>query len=163
MPGTLLSSLSSTLKLTAREEIARFLGESEQAVTRGFEFATAALFDGLHRQTGQSEVMRQVIELASKAPADVGAALNASQLGNPNSPLILGGKKVSLLRVGTRPGSNSQHDESRVGVAAGIRCYRARPDGQCVLSFIGSRVRNEGMTATSLAMFLQRTAASPCW
>jgi hypothetical protein len=61
MPDTLLSSLSSTLKLKTREEIARFLGESEQAVTRGFEFATAALFEGLHRQTGQSEVMRQVI------------------------------------------------------------------------------------------------------
>ena len=93
MPDTLLASLSSTLKLTAREEIARSLGESEQAVSRGLEFATATVFDGLHRQTGQSDVMRQVIDLASKAPADIGSTLNASQLSNPNSPLILGGKK----------------------------------------------------------------------
>jgi hypothetical protein len=93
MPDTLLSSLSSTLKLTTREEIARLLGESEPAVSRGFEFATSAVFDGLHRQTGQSDVMRQVIELASKAPADIGAALNTGQLGNANSPLILSGKK----------------------------------------------------------------------
>jgi Bacterial protein of unknown function (DUF937) len=93
MPDTLLASLSSTLKLTAREEIARSLGESEQAVSRGLEFATATVFDGLHRQTGQSDVMRQVIDLASKAAADIGSTLNASQLSNPNSPLILGGKK----------------------------------------------------------------------
>ena len=56
MPDTLLSSLSSTLKLTTREEIARSLGESEQAVSRGLEFATAAVFDALHRQTGQSDM-----------------------------------------------------------------------------------------------------------
>ena len=85
MPDTLLSSLSSTLNLSTREEIARSLGESEQAVSKGLEFATAALFGGLHRQTGQSDVMRQVVELASKAPTDLGSALNASQLGNPNS------------------------------------------------------------------------------
>ena len=76
MPDTLLSSLSSTLKLTTREEIARFLSESEPAVSRGLEFATSALFDGLHRQTGKSDIMRQVIDLASKAPADISAALS---------------------------------------------------------------------------------------
>jgi len=104
MPDTLLSSLSSTLKLSTREQIARSLGESEQAVSRGLEFATAAVFDGLHRQTGQSDIMRQVIDLASKAPADVGAALNTGQLGNPNSPLILSGKKFlsSLLGPGRK-------------------------------------------------------------
>ena len=59
MPDTLLSSLSSTLKLTTREEIATFLGESEPAVSRGLEFATSALFDGLHRQTGQADITRQ--------------------------------------------------------------------------------------------------------
>src|SRR6202000_820552 len=93
MPDTLLSSLSSTLNLTSRHEIAKFLGESEQAITRGFEFATATVFDGLRRQIGQSDLMRQVIELANKAPADIGAVLNTGQLGNPNSSLILGGKK----------------------------------------------------------------------
>jgi hypothetical protein len=40
MPDTLLASLSSTLRLTTRQEIARSLGESEQAVSRGLQFAT---------------------------------------------------------------------------------------------------------------------------
>lgn len=44
MPDTLLSSLSSTLKLKTREEIARFLGESEQAVSRlGLALAPAVV------------------------------------------------------------------------------------------------------------------------
>jgi OOP family OmpA-OmpF porin len=154
MPDTLLSSLSSTLNLSTREVIARSLGESEPAVSRGLEFATAAVFDGLHRQTGQSDVMRQVIDLASKAPADIGATLNAGQLGNPNSPLILGGKKFlsSLL------GQGQEATLSMMGRESGLRPTSAATvlalAAQSVLSFLGARVRNEGMTATSLATFL---------
>jgi OOP family OmpA-OmpF porin len=155
MPDTLLFSLSSALTLSTREEIARSLGESEQAVSRGLEFATAAVFGGLHRQTGQSDVMRQVVELASKAPADVSSTLTASQLGNPNSPLILGGKKFlsSVL------GQGQETTLSTMGRESGLRPTSAATvlalAAQSVLSFIGSRVRNEGMTATSLATFLQ--------
>jgi outer membrane protein OmpA-like peptidoglycan-associated protein len=154
MPDTLLSSLSSTLKLTTREEIARFLVESEPAVSRGFEFATSAVFDGLHLHTGQSDIMHQVIDLASKAPADIGAALNASQLGNPNSPLILGGKKFlsSVL------GQGQEATLSEMGRESGLRATSAATvlalAAQSVLSFIGARVRNDGLTATSLATFL---------
>jgi OmpA-OmpF porin, OOP family len=155
MPDTLLSSLSSTLKLSTREEIARSLGESEQAVSRGLEFATAAVFGGLHRQIGQSDVMRQVIELASKSPTDLGPALNASQLNNPNSPLLLSGKKFlsSVL------GQGQETTLSMLARESGLRSTSAATvlavAAQSVLSFIGSRVRNEGMTATSLATFLQ--------
>ena len=158
MPDTLLSSLSSTLKLTTREEIARSLGESEQAVSKGLEFASAAVFGGLNRQTGQSDVMRQVIELASKAPADLGSALNISQLGNPNSPLLLGGKKFlsSVL------GQGQETTLSMLGRESGLRPTSAATvlalAAQSVLSFIGSRIRNEGMTATSLVTFLQSEA-----
>ncbi len=154
MPDTLLSSLSSTLKLTTREEIARFLGESEPAVSRGLEFATSAVFDGLHRQTGQSDIMRQVIDLASKAPADMGAALSAGQLGNPNSPLILGGKKLLSAVLG----QGQEAALSTMGRESGLRPTSAATvfalAAQSVLSFIGARVRNDGMTATSLATFL---------
>ena len=155
MPDTLLSSLSSILKLTTREEIARFLGESEPAVSRGLEFATSALFDGLHRQTGQSDIMRQVIDLASKAPADIGAALSGGQLGNPNSALILGGKRLLSLVFG----AGQEGTLSTMGRESGLRPTSAATvlalAAQSVLSFIGARMRNDGMTATSLATFLR--------
>jgi hypothetical protein len=155
MPDTLLASLSSTLKLSTREEIARTLGESEQAVSRGLELATAAVFDGLHRQIGQSDAVRQVIDLASKAPADIGSAVNASQLANPASALITGGKKFLSSVLG--PGQEATL--STIGRESGLRAASAATvlalAGQSVLSFIGTRVRNEGMTATALAAFLQ--------
>jgi OmpA-OmpF porin, OOP family len=160
MPDTLLSSLSSTLKLTTREEIARFLGESEPAVSRGLEFATSAVFDGLHRLTGQSDIMRQVIDLASKAPADIGAALSTGQLGNPNSPLILGGKKLLSAVLG----QGQEATLSTMGRESGLRPTSAATvlalAAQSVLSFIGARVRNDGMTATSLATFLHSESSA---
>jgi OmpA-OmpF porin, OOP family len=160
MPDTLLSSLSSTLKLTTREEIARFLGESETAVSRGLEFATSAVFDGLHRQTGQPDIMRQVIDLASKAPADIGAALSAGQLGNPNSPLILAGKKLLASVLG----QGQEATLSAMGRESGLRPTSAATvlalAAQSVLSYLGARVRNEGMTATSLATFLHSEGSS---
>jgi outer membrane protein OmpA-like peptidoglycan-associated protein len=84
----------------------------------------------------------------------VGATLNAGQLGNPNSPLILGGKKFlsSLL------GQGQEATLSMMGRESGLRPTSAATvlalAAQSVLSFIGARVRNEGMTATSLATFL---------
>ena len=160
MSNALLSSLSSTLKLTTREEIARTLGESEQAVSKGLQLATAAIFDGLHRQTGQSEAMRQVIDLASKAPADLSAALSPGQLANPNSPLISSGKKflASVRGKGQDTALNAVSRES--GLRTTSTATLLAVAAQSVLSFIGARVRDEGITATSLATFLQHEGAS---
>ena len=106
MSNALLSSISSALNLSARQEIAKILGEPEPAVSKGLELASNAVFAGLNQQTGQSETMRQVIEMASKAHADLASALAAGQLANPNSPL-LGRKKVPRLRAWHRSGVDS--------------------------------------------------------
>jgi OOP family OmpA-OmpF porin len=159
MSNTLLSSLSSTLKLSTREEIARTLGESEQAVSKALELSTAAIFDGLSRLTGQSDAMRQVIDMASKGPSDVGSAVIAGQLGNVNSPLISSGKKLltSVLGRGQDATINALSRESGLRAASAATVLAVA--GQSVLSFIGGRVRAEGMTATSLAAFLQTEGA----
>ena len=155
MPDTLLSAVTSTLSPSIRAGIAKALGESEQAVSTGVDLATAAVFDGLHHQVGQSDAMRQVIELASKAPGDIGSALNTSQLANPNSPLVLGGKRFlsSVLGHGQDAilSTVSQKSGLRATSAATVLALAA----QSVLSLVGTRVRNEGMTATALAAFLQ--------
>jgi OmpA-OmpF porin, OOP family len=160
MPNALLSSLSSTLKLSTREEIARTLGESEHSVSRALELATAAVFDGLNHQTGQSDAMRQVIDMATKAPGDIGAALTTGQLNNPNSPLIANGKRFlsAVLGKGQDATVSALSRESGLRTASSATVLALA--GQAVLSFIGTRVRDEGMTATSLAAFLKTEGAS---
>jgi Bacterial protein of unknown function (DUF937) len=159
MPNTLLSSLSSTLKLTTREEIARMLGESEPSISKGLQLATAAIFVGLHRQTGQSDAMRQVIDLASKAPADLSAALSTGQLANPNSPLISSGKRFLSAVLGKGQDATLSAVSRESGLRTTSTATLLAVAAQSVLSFIGARVRDEGMTATSLATFLQHEGA----
>lgn len=159
MPNTLLASLSSTVKLTTREEIARTLGESEAAVSRGFDLATAAIFDGLNRLTGQPEVMRQVIDMGSKGPADVGSAVIAGQLTSPTSPLISSGKTFLASVFGNTQDATLHAVSRESGLRATSAATMLAVAAQSVLSFIGTRVKSEGMTATSLASFLQAEGA----
>jgi Bacterial protein of unknown function (DUF937) len=128
MPNTLLSSLSSTLNLSTREEIATTLGESEPAVSKGFELATAAIFDGLSRLTGQPDAMRQIIDMASKGPADIGSAVIAGQLASPTSPLISSGKKflTTFLGRGQDAALNAVSRESHLRATSAATLLAAR-------------------------------------
>jgi OOP family OmpA-OmpF porin len=156
MPNTLLSSLSSTLKLSTRQEMAKTLGESEPAVSKGFELATAAIFAGLNRLTDQSDTMRQVIDLASKAPAGIGSVLNA----DPNSPLLSGGKKFLSSALGKEQDGVIHAVSRESGLRAASAATVLALAGQSVLSFIGTRVRDERMTVASLTAFLQSEGAT---
>jgi len=127
MSNTLLPSLSSTLKPSTREEIARALGEPEQAVSRGLDLATAAVFDGLKRQTSDPDAMHKVIDLASKAPENIAWAVNAGQLTSRSSPLITGGKRFlsSLLGSGEDATLNAVSRESGLRAASASAVLRS--------------------------------------
>jgi hypothetical protein len=102
MSDTLLSSLLLRSSQLPVKELREPLDEPEQAVFRGLELATAAVFDGLNRQTGDSDAMHQVIALASKTSADIGWAQNTGQLTIPDSSLISGGKGFLSSLLGSR-------------------------------------------------------------
>jgi OOP family OmpA-OmpF porin len=154
MSNALLSSVSSALNLSTRQAVAKFLGEPEPAVSKGLELDTSEVFAGLNRHADQSETMRQVIEMASKVPADLSAALTSGQLANPNSPLLLGGKKFLASVLGPTQDSTLAAIARDSGLRATSTGAILALAGQSVLSFIGARVRDEGMSATALAGFL---------
>jgi hypothetical protein len=101
MPDTLLASLASTLKPSILE-VARSLGEPEQAISRGFELAVAAVFEELTGKTDDLEMLRQVIDLASNPPNLGSTAVSTGQLTNSNSALIAGGKRLLSILFGNR-------------------------------------------------------------
>jgi OOP family OmpA-OmpF porin len=159
MSDTLFASFSPTLKRTTLETISRQLGEPEQAVSRGFELSTTAVFRELTRKTGDTDALHEIIDLASKTPANVLATpLSAVQLTNPNS--ISGGKRLlsSFSGAGVDAILNSVSRDSglRIGAASTVLTLAA----QSVLSFIGTHVRDHGMTANTLGSFLQNEGAS---
>jgi outer membrane protein OmpA-like peptidoglycan-associated protein len=160
MPEALLASLSSAVKRSDLEDFARNIGESDQTVSRGLEMSAASIFSGLARKAGDSDALRQVVDLASKTPANaVSSALSGGQLSNPNSPVMATSERFlsSLFGGGqsTVVSSIARDSGLRTAAASTIMALGA----QSVLSFIGSRVRDEGMTATSLSSFLQKESA----
>jgi OmpA-OmpF porin, OOP family len=161
MSDTLFASFSPTLKRTTLETISRQLGESEQAVSRGFELSAAGVFGELTRRTGDTNALHEIIDLASKTPANVlSSALSADQLTNSNSPLISGGKRFlsSLSGSGLDAILNSVSRES--GLRSASASIVLTLAAQSVLSFIGTLVRDQGMTANTLGGFLQNEGAS---
>ncbi len=158
---SLLKRLSSALQPSVLENVAGQLGERKEAVSRGIELSTAALLGGLSRKSDDPDTMREVIDLAVKTPANaVASGVTAGQLTNPDSSYLASSKRfLSSLFGGSQDnGVNSIARESglRPGTAWTVMALAA----QSVLSSIGTRVRDEGMTTSSLAGLLRSEGPS---
>ena len=159
--STMLASLSSMLKRSDIEGVARNLGESEQAVSRGMDLSAASIFSALSRKSGDSEMMRQVTDLASKTPANaLSSAVSGGQYNSPGSPLMAGGERLLSWVFGGNQGSVLNSISRETGLRAAAASTIMGLGASSVLSFLGSRVRDEGMTATGLSGFLQREGAN---
>jgi outer membrane protein OmpA-like peptidoglycan-associated protein len=149
------------LKRSDIEGVARNLGESEQAVSRGMDLSAASIFSALSRKSGDAEMMRQVTDLASKTPANaLSSAVSGGQYANPGSPLMAGGERLLSWVFGGGQGNILNSISRETGLRAAATSTIMGLGAQSVLSFLGSRVRDEGMTATGLSGFLQREGAN---
>jgi hypothetical protein len=154
MPDTLLASLASTLKPSILE-VARSLGKPEQAISRGFELAVAAVFEDLTGKTDDLEMLRQVIDLASKTPPNlVSTAVSSGQLTNSNSALIAGGKRLLSILFGNRENALLASMSRESGLGTGAASTVPAVAAQSVLTFLGTRVRNEGMSPVIAQLFI---------
>jgi len=141
--STLLASLSSMLKRSDIEGVARNLGESEQAVSRGMDLSAGSIFSALSRKAGDSEMMRQVVDLASKTPTNaIPSALSGGQLTNPGSPLMAAGERLLSSLFGGGQGNILNSISRETGLRAAATSTIMALGAQSVLSFIGSRVRD---------------------
>jgi outer membrane protein OmpA-like peptidoglycan-associated protein len=105
--------------------------------------------------------MRQVTDLASKTPANaLSSAVSGGQYANPGSPLMAGGERLLSWVFGGGQGNILNSISRETGLRAAATSTIMGLGAQSVLSFLGSRVRDEGMTATGLSGFLQRESAN---
>jgi OmpA-OmpF porin, OOP family len=156
---TLLARLSSTISRSTLEDLASHMGESDQAVSRGMELSTAAVLGGLLRKAGDSDTMRQVIDLAAKTPVNaVMSGVSGGQLTDSNSTVIAGTTHFLSSLFGGSQGAILDWIARESGLRAGAARTLLALGAQSVLSFIGTRVRDEGMTAGALSALLQSEA-----
>ena len=158
MTDSLYTRLSSIIKPSTVTEIAAQLGAPEQAVSRGLALSGATAFSALASKAGDSEMMRQVIDTASRTPANMLTSITGSQLSDPASPLMSTGRRFLSSIFGGSQSWVTDLIGREAGLGSGAASTVLALGANALLTFIGGKVRDEGMTATSLAGFLRSEA-----
>jgi OmpA-OmpF porin, OOP family len=155
---SLFSRLSSIIKPSTITDIATQLGASDQAVSRGLALSAASAFSALASKAGDSEAMRQVIDVASRTPADALSSITGSQLSDSASPLMSTGRRFLSSLFGANQSWLTDLIGRESGLGAGATATILTLGANALLNFIGGRIRDEGMTASSLSGFLRSEA-----
>ena len=89
MAESLLTRLTSSIEPSTIAQIATRLGVPEQAVSRGLALSTATVFGALANKSADRGVMQQVIDTASRTPADtIATGVSTGQFTDPASSLM---------------------------------------------------------------------------
>ena len=159
MADALFTELSSIIKPSTMAEIATQLGVPEQSVGRGLALSGAAAFAGLANKAGDPDAMRQIIDTASRTPADaIASGVSRGQLTDPASSLMATGRTVLSSLFGGNANSVADAIGRESGLGSGVMATIMSLGVNALLGLIARRVRDEGMTASSLASFLSREA-----
>jgi len=159
MTDALFTQLSSIIKPSTMTEIATQLGVPEQSAVRGLTLSGASAFAGLANKAGDPDAMRRVIDAASKTPADaIASGVSSGQLMDPTSSLLSTGARLLSSVFGGSTSGIADVIGREAGLGSGVTATIMSLGASALLTLIGRRVRDEGMTASSLAGFLNHEA-----
>jgi OOP family OmpA-OmpF porin len=158
MTEPLLGKLTSIVTPSTMTDIAKHLGVPEESVARGLTLSAATTFAAMADKAGDPEMMRQVVDTASRMPEDSMTLITKQELLDPASSLMSTGRTVlgSLFSGGTNWAASLIGREA--GLGPGVTATIMSLGANALLNFIGRRVRDEGLTANSLASFLRLEA-----
>ena len=123
--ATLIDTLRGLLTPDLVSQASTVLGESQGNVSRGLSSALPAILAGLLAKSGDSGIMRQLMDLLMDRSIDPGAARNPGDLmgagGLAKSPLVDLGTRFLSTIFGTQTGAVVEHHRHRRGPEAVLR------------------------------------------
>ena len=156
MSDSMFSSLLGMLDKPSLGGIASALGESEQSVSHGMKSSIAAVLGGLAAKSEDPSSLRRILDLVPGTLGEVTGSQMASSVANPNSPLLSAGKRVMSGLFGNLESTVSSALSTQSGLRPGVTSTLIAMAAPMVMSFIGGRVRAEGMTMSGLGSLLER-------
>jgi len=159
MAESLFASLLSTFDKSNVTQIAGLLGQSEQSVSRGMESSIASVLGAVASKAGDPDALRKTLDLVPDSAVVSWPAL-ATSLSGIGSPWITKGKQMlaALFGSGGMTAANAVGRESHLGMGTATTLLSmAAP---MVLNFLGRRVRDQGLSMTSLGAMLQSESAT---
>ena len=158
MADSLFSSLLGILDQPSIGGIAGSLGESEHSVSQGLKSSIAAVLGGMASKSGDPSALRNILDLAPTASGDLSQISHA--VADPNSPLISGGKRLLSSLFGSSENTVTSALSAQSGLRPGVMSTLMAVAAPIVMSFLGKRVRDEGMTMGGLGSLLQRESTT---
>ena len=160
MSNSMFSSLLGMLDKPTLSGIASALGESEQSVSHGMESSIAAVLGGLAAKSEDPSSLLRILDLVPDTLGEVTGSQMASSVANPDSPLLSAGKRVMSGLFGNSESAVTSALSTQSGLRPGATSTLIAMAAPMVMSFIGGRVRAEGMTMSGLGSLLQRESAT---
>lgn len=160
MANSLVTSLLGMLDTGSVGRLADVLGEPEQSVTRGIQTSIATVLGGLASKSQDPSSLRSIMDLAPSTLGDVTWSRMASGLSDPASPLISLGSRVLSVLFGNSESVVTNAVSADSGLRFGVTSRLMAMAAPVIISFLGKRVRDEGMTMSGLGNFLQQESAT---
>ena len=153
MADSLFTSLLGMLDPRTVEGIAGSLGASGQSISQGLRSSMAAVLGGLATKSEDPHGLRTILDAA---PGDTSLSDVAHAASDPNSPLISTGKRLLSSLFGNSATAVTDAIGAASGLGTSTTSRLLSMAAPLVLSFVGNRVRAEGMSMTGLGNLLER-------
>jgi OOP family OmpA-OmpF porin len=160
MADSLFTSLLGMLDNRCVGELAGRLGESEQAVSRGMQSSIAAVLGSMASKSEDSSALRKILDLAPSTSGYGSWSQIASNVSDPNSPVISGGRRLLSGLFGNTQSNVTSALSADSGLRPGSTSALMAIVAPVVLNFISRRMLGEGMSISGLGDLLQRESST---
>ena len=153
---SLITDLMNTLDKRSLGGIADALGESDQTVSRGMQSAIGTVLGGMASKWDNPGLLRKVLDMVPSGMGDVSWPSLAGSVGDPNSPMMSAGKRMLSTLFGGSEGMITRALGTGTGMQPNVISSLLAMAAPMVMSFLGKRVHDEGMSMGGLGNLLQR-------
>ncbi len=160
MSDSMFGSLLNSLDKGTVGQVAQALGQPEQSVARGMETSIASLLGGLASKSEDTGALRRILDTVSGTSEPISWSQLASGITDPNSPIMSMGRRILPALFGSSEKTVTGALGRESGLPSGAISTLLTMAAPVVMSFISKRVRDSGMTMSSLGALLQRESAT---
>jgi OOP family OmpA-OmpF porin len=156
-----LATIAEAIPAPAIQSIASQFGTSERTILDGVQASIAAVISGLSQKSGDKTFLSQVLQTAQATPeTGLATALSNGALANPASSFLTGSRQFLSSIFGDKLGGLTDAIATHTGLRSAAATTLLALGGQTVLGFLGNRVRDGSVNASTLPAFLAKESSA---
>ena len=161
MQSSYLATIAEAIPAPAIQNIASQFGTSERTILDGVQASIAAVISGLSQKSGDKTFLSQVLQTAQATPeAALATALSNGALANPASSFLTGSRQFLSSIFGDKLGGLTEAIATHTGLRSAAATTLLALGGQTVLGFLGNKVRDGSVNASTLPAFLAKESSA---